>query len=94
MNQKPDAKTIVFAIKMFSYWARNIFNFNEFPKNITIPIDSRLEKLYKKYSNINSEEWVNNKEVKKYYSDLSERLKIPELHLDAIVWVNYDDLIN
>jgi N-glycosylase/DNA lyase len=25
MNQKPDAKTIVFAVKMFSYSARNIF---------------------------------------------------------------------
>jgi len=52
-----------------------------------------LENLYKKYSHIYSEEEVNNKEIKKYYSNLSERLKIPELHLDAILWVNYDDLI-
>jgi hypothetical protein len=32
--------------------------------------------------------------IKKFYFDLSKKLQIPELHLDALVWVNYDDLIN
>ena len=91
MNQKKDAKTIVFAVKMFSYWARNVFSYLEkFPKNLMIPIDSRLENLYK------LETWkidFNKKEIKEFYIDLSKKLDIPLLHLDAILWVNYDELI-
>jgi len=46
MKQKADAKTIVFAVKMFSYWARNVFGYLEyFPENIMLPIDSRLDPL-------------------------------------------------
>ena len=97
MNQKLDAKTIIFAIKMFSYWARNIFDFKKFSREINIPIDSRLEKLYKKYSfhSISFEEKkiIKNKEIKKFYSELSKKLDIPLLHLDAILWVNYEKLI-
>ena len=87
MKQKPDAKTIVFAVKMFSYWARNIFDFKRFPEEICVPIDSRLIALFEKYKwdydNINN-----------FYFDLSKKLDIPELHLDAILWVNYDNLIS
>jgi len=90
MNQKKEAKTVVFAIKMFSYWARNIFQFREFPKEIFIPIDSRLENLYKKYSNLEN---INKDEIKRFYLDLSEKLNIPLLHLDAILWVNNENLI-
>ena len=87
MKQKKDAKTIVFAVKMFSYWARNMFNkLVYFPENITIPVDSRLINLFEKYK------W-DYIDINKFYFDLSKLLKIPELHLDAIVWVNYDDLI-
>jgi len=86
MNQNISAKTIVFAIKMFSYWARNIFNFQKFPEEIKIPIDSRLENLFEKYW-----EWEKNSKI--FYSELSKKLKIPELHLDAILWVNYKELI-
>jgi len=87
MKQKKDAKTIVFAVKMFSYWARNIYNkLNYFPKSINVPVDSRLIALYDKYK------WEY-EDIDLFYSDLSEKLDIPELHLDAIVWVNYDSLI-
>ena len=55
-----------------------------------IPIDSRLENLYKKYENI---EEINNKKIKEFYINLSNKLNIPLLHLDAILWVNYDELI-
>lgn len=86
MNQKKDAKTIVFAIKMFWYSARNIFDFIEYPNEISIPVDSRLTALFEKYrweyENINI-----------FYSDLSEKLQISPLHLDWIVWNLYDDLI-
>ncbi len=91
MNQKQDAKTIVFAVKMFSYWSRNVFEYLEyFPKNIMIPIDSRLENLYKKYENIEN---INTKKIKDFYIKLSKQLKIPLLHLDAILWLNYDELM-
>jgi DNA-(apurinic or apyrimidinic site) lyase len=87
MKQNKDAKTIVFAVKMFSYWTRNIFNeINYFPLEINIPIDSRLIRLFKKYK------WEY-EDINKFYFDLSKKLSIPELHLDAILWVNYDNLI-
>lgn len=87
MKQKKDAKTIVFAVKMFSYWARNIYNkVNYFPENINVPVDSRLIALFEKYK------W-GYEDINKFYFDLSKKLDISELHLDAIVWVNYDNLI-
>lgn len=86
MRQKKDAKTIVFAVKMFWYWARNIFDFEKYPEEIEIPIDSRLEKLFEKFW-----EWEKNSKI--FYKKLSEKLKIPELHLDAILWVNYEELM-
>ena len=87
MKQKKDAKTIVFAVKMFSYWARNIYNkLNYFPENINVPVDSRLIALFDKYK------W-DYENIDNFYLDLSKKLNIPELHLDAILWVNYDNLI-
>lgn len=89
MKQKKDAKTIVFAIKMILYWKSiskletpiNIIN------EITIPIDSRLEKIFEKYK----EDSV---DIKKFYRDLSIKLGIPEIHLDAILWINYKKIVN
>lgn len=86
MRQKQDAKTITFAVKMFSYWARNIYPFRKFDFDIFIPIDSRLRNLYQIYNQ-------NYKDIKKFYFDLSEKLDIPMLHLDAILWTKYDELI-
>lgn len=86
MKQKKDAKTITFAIKMFCYWARNIYSFIEFSKEIFIPIDSRLTKLYEKYK------W-NYLEIDKFYVDLIKKLWVSPLHLDSILWILYDKLI-
>jgi len=63
-----------------------------------IPIDSRLENLYKKYnSQLSSSEGedkkISSKKIKEFYINLSKKLNIPLLHLDAILWVNYDGLI-
>ncbi len=92
MNQKTDAKTIVFAVKMFGYASRNVFDCLEyFPSSIGIPIDSRLEKLYHKY-NINKD-GASKKDIQKFYNNLSKKLNISPLHLDAILWINYDHLI-
>ena len=94
--------------------------------DIIIPIDSRLENLYKKYSldinnsnnlekkenNISKErspafptkditenntiktEKIKKSKIKLFYKDIAESLDIEELHLDAILWVNYEELIN
>lgn len=88
MNQKTTDKTIVFAVKMFSYWARNYFDkFIEFPFSISIPIDSRLTNLYETYNE--------DKDLKidTFYDILSQKTNISPLHLDAVLWVNYDKLI-
>jgi len=57
--------------------------------------------LFEKYkSNISSQPSIkskgrsNNDDINKFYFDLSKKLNIPELHLDAVVWVNYDYLID
>jgi len=86
MKQKIEAKTIVFAVKMFGYWARNIYEFTPYPENIFIPIDSRLIGLFEKYK----QDYDN---INKFYLDLANKLNIPILHLDWIVWTLYDELI-
>lgn len=86
MKQKIDAKTIVFAVKMFWYWARNIYDLKEYPSEISIPIDSRLTYLFEKYK------WEYT-DINNFYSDLSKKIKISPLHLDWIVWNLYDELI-
>lgn len=88
MNQKITDKTIVFAVKMFSYWARNCFNeIIEFPFSISIPIDSRLTKLYEIYNE------DKDLKINDFYEILSKKTNIPPLHLDAVLWVNFDKLI-
>lgn len=86
MNQKTDAKTIVFAIKMIWYII-NIRKKNDFvfPYEISIPIDSRLTNLYEKFND------NPNLEIKEFYKKISEITNISPLNLDAIVWVNYEE---
>lgn len=88
MNQKTDAKTIVFAIKMIWY----VINIKQkvdfvFPYEISIPIDSRLTNLYEKF-NDNPD-----LEIKDFYKKISEITNISPLNLDAIVWVNYEEFM-
>ena len=88
LNQQITAKTIVFGVKMFWYGSRIKFNkIINFPFNIFIPIDSRLKKIYELY---NKDETI---KIEEFYLTLSKKLNIPLLHLDAIIWVNYNKLI-
>jgi len=87
MKQKITDKTIVFAVKMFGYIARNIYSFVAYPKEIFIPIDSRLTNLFEKYK------W-DYTDINKFYLDLSEKMDVALLHLDWIVWINYEELIS
>ncbi|MFA5916828.1 MAG: N-glycosylase/DNA lyase [Candidatus Gracilibacteria bacterium] len=93
MSQKKDAKTIVFAIKMIMYGIsidkrgkNKDKSKGQSIKDISIPIDSRLTKIFEVYK----EDYT---DIKLFYYDLSEKLEIPEIHLDAILWVNYNNLI-
>ncbi|RUM90014.1 MAG: transcriptional regulator [Thermovibrio sp.] len=73
MNQRRDSKTIVFSAKMFMYGYKIVFG--EEPKNlekIEIPLDSRLKKIFPEL---------------KTWRELSSKLKIPPVKLDALVWV-------
>jgi DNA-(apurinic or apyrimidinic site) lyase len=87
MKQKNTDKTIVFAIKMFWYAGRNIWWFKAFPYNISIPIDSRITKIYNKY---NKDSSLN---INSFYKILSEKLGVSPLHLDSLLWINSDKLI-
>lgn len=89
MKQKKDAKTIVFAIKMFGYGGR--VRFDElvyFPTQIMIPVDSRLQNIYNKY-NLDRD-----LKIMDFYKKIWDSLNIPLLHLDSILWVNYNEIIN
>ncbi|GHW02935.1 hypothetical protein AGMMS50249_7210 [candidate division SR1 bacterium] len=79
-------KTINFAIKMFSYGARNIYGFRRFPVEIGIPIDSRLEKIFEKYRG-------DYNDINLFYTDLAGKLCLSPLHLDAVLWINTDKLM-
>jgi len=91
MNQKITDKTIVFAVKMFGYAGRNVFGYVEYyPDVLVLPLDSRLKNIYKKYTK-NKE--YSKKDIQKFYLVLSQKLNIPPLHLDTVLWLNYDKLI-
>jgi len=88
MKQERNAKTIVFAIKMFSYGARNVFGYvNYFPTSLAIPLDSRLEKIYLVHMN---KTFYTKKDVQTFYANLSKELQIPPLHLDVLLWTQID----
>lgn len=86
-NQNKKAKTIVFACKMFGYAWRNVFWFIKFPNDIFIPIDSRLTNIFEKYKD-------NYSDIEDFYFDLSQKLDIPLLHLDALLWINYKKIMD
>lgn len=87
MKQKNNAKTIVFAVKIYGYVARIILDkFIPYPMNIAIPIDSRITKIYEKETGkVNH----SNKQIEKYFMQLSQKYKIPPLHLDSLLWVKF-----
>ena len=87
MNQKENSKTIVFSIKMFGYGGRLVYKkFISYPMDIYIPIDSRLTKLYEIY-------WKDFEDINQFYKFLLQQIQVPPLHLDSILWVNFDYLI-
>jgi len=87
MKQQKDAKTLLFALKMFHYAARIWYwYFVKSPFEIWIPVDSRLTKISDRY---------NTKKLKdqEFWMEVSRLTDIPCLHLDAILWTRCNDFI-
>lgn len=83
MSVPTSSKTICFAVKMFGYAARVIYDkFIPYPLEIAIPLDSRIRKLFlTSYWAISDEEII----AKAY--ELSKISGISPLHLDSLFWV-------
>lgn len=96
MARPRDSKTLTFTIKMFGYGCRIVFeHVIDYPHEISIPIDSRLQKIYK----INTGKKLSNsikdkKIIAKYFDKLSNKHKIAPLHLDSILRIAYRKKIN
>lgn len=73
LNQKREAKTIVFAAKMFSYGYKVAFDrYPEGMWEVEIPLDSRLKKVLP-----STKEW----------RKVAQEVNIPPIRLDALIWV-------
>ncbi len=88
MNQKLWDKTIVFWVKMYSYGSRiRFWNLIEFPKEIVIPIDSRLENMFEKFK------WDFTWNIESFYSELAKKMNLAPLHLDWLIWTKYGEIM-
>ncbi len=74
LNQKEDAKTIVFAAKMYLYSCRIVYKKDYIaPQEIFIPIDSRIGKI---------------SEDKDFWKEVAKETNLPLLHIDTILWLD------
>ncbi len=77
------AKTLSFAVKMFGYAARVVFEkFIPYPLEISIPVDSRIRRLF-----LISYGAISDKEIIQKVYTFSKISKISSLHLDSLFWV-------
>jgi DNA-(apurinic or apyrimidinic site) lyase len=78
LNSRKNAKTIVFAIKMFGYGGRIVFEkFVPYPMEIEIPEDVRI----KTYT-----ERITNEPPASFWGWISRETGVPPLHIDSILW--------
>lgn len=90
-GNKDNAKTIVFATKMYGYGSRIVFDqMTLYPMDIQIPLDSRITKIFA-YNN-HCDRYID-KDIRAYYQDLSLKYNIPPLHLDSLLWIKYWDIL-
>lgn len=77
------SKTLSFAVKMFGYSARVIFEkFIAYPLEVAIPLDSRIRKLFlTNYGLLSDKEII----IKVY--EFSKISGIAPLHLDGLFWI-------
>ncbi len=78
LNSKENAKTIVFAVKMFGYAGRIVFGeFVPYPMEIEIPEDSRITAYTKRFTD---------EKPAGFWSRIGRETGIPPLHIDSILW--------
>ncbi|ALM74468.1 N-glycosylase/DNA lyase [Thermococcus barophilus] len=78
LNSKRNAKTIVFAVKMFGYAGRIAFReFIPYPMEIEIPDDVRINAYTKRFTN---------EPPTVFWSRIARDVGIPPLHIDSILW--------
>ncbi len=89
MKQKITNKTITFAVKIFGYGARTVYDqLRHYPMNIRIPLDSRLRTIGK-------QQWgeLSDKQYQEKFQLLAEKFTIPPLHLDSLIWLKYREKV-
>ena len=78
LGTKKNAKTIVFAVKMFGYAMRIATGeFRPYPMEVPIPVDSRIRKLTERLDKDNPA---------RFWQDVAEQTRVPPLHIDSILW--------
>ncbi|ASJ10901.1 N-glycosylase [Thermococcus sp. P6] len=78
LNSGKDAKTIVFAVKMFGYAARIAFKkFKPYPMEIPIPEDVRILRYTKRFTT---------EPPGSFWGRIGRQTGIPPLHIDSLVW--------
>ncbi|AHB41753.1 N-glycosylase/DNA lyase [candidate division SR1 bacterium RAAC1_SR1_1] len=77
------SKTLCFAVKMFGYAARVVYDkFVPYPLDVAIPVDSRIRKLF-----LISYGALSDKEIIAKTYELSKISGISSLHLDSLFWI-------
>ncbi|AXI25523.1 N-glycosylase [Methanofervidicoccus sp. A16] len=78
LNTKGSSKTVVFAVKIFGYGGRMVFNrFIPYPYTVEIPKDSRIEKYTAKFTK---------GDVLKFWNEVAIESGVPPLHIDSLLW--------
>ena len=80
MKQPLDAKTIVFATKIWGRRLRVFGKFELFPFDLKIPLDSRWIRLFENMG------IKDKKYMQQYIEIISARLNIAPLHIDGVLW--------
>ena len=61
--------------------------------NIVLKYENNIDALFILINSIFEIYKEDYTDIKIFYRDLSLKLEIPEINLDAIIWVNYEKLI-
>jgi len=78
LGTSKNAKTVVFAVKMFGYAARIVMGkFRPYPMDIPIPVDSRIRRLTVR---------LGEKDPIRFWQGVAEETEVPPLHIDSILW--------
>ncbi len=82
LKTRPEAKTVVFAVKMCGYawraWSRE---FRPFPMDIPIPVDRRVEEITRR---------LGGEDPRAFWQGIAEDSGVPPLHIDSVIWVAWN----